>query len=120
MRERGRGGIVLMGSGAGLGGQPGVAVYSGVKGFVLNLAESLWAELGGSGVDVIGIAARVRETPALRQTTGDREIPGIYDTPEEVRNATTRLSTSHTYTTAITAPPQQPERPKKNRTGQRV
>src|SRR3546814_2087307 len=45
MRERGRGGIVLMGSGAGLGGQPGVAVYSGVKGFVLNLAESLWAEL---------------------------------------------------------------------------
>src|SRR3546814_15168753 len=101
MRERGRGGIVLMGSGAGLGGQPGVAVYSGVKGFVLNLAESLWAELRGSGVDVIGIAVQVMETPALRQTIGDREVPGIYDPAEDGRNAMARLSTSTSYSYAL-------------------
>src|SRR3546814_17683814 len=94
MRERGRGGIVLMGSGAGLGGQPGVAVYSGVTGFVLNLAESLWAELRGRGVDVIGIAAPVMETPALRQTIGDRELHAIYDPAAVVRNAFPRSSTA--------------------------
>ena len=42
MLPRGRGGLILMGSGAGLGGQPRVAVYSSTKGFDLNLGESLW------------------------------------------------------------------------------
>jgi short-subunit dehydrogenase len=93
MRERGRGGIVLMGSGAGLGGQPGVAVYSGVKGFVLNLAESLWSELRDTGVDVIGIAAPVMETPALRASLGDRDFPGIHPAEDVVRNAFRRLPT---------------------------
>jgi short-subunit dehydrogenase len=92
MRERRRGGIVLMGSGAGLGGQPGVSVYSGVKGFVLNLAESLWAELRHSDVDVIGIAAPVMETPSLRKSLGDLQIPGIFDPMDVVRNALQRMS----------------------------
>jgi short-subunit dehydrogenase len=91
MRERGRGGIVLMGSGAGLGGQPGVAAYSGVKGFVLNLAESLWSELRDAGVDVIGIAAPVMETPALRAALGDRDFPGILPAEDVVRNTLRRL-----------------------------
>ena len=62
--------VVLMGSGAGLGGQPRNAVYSGVKGFVLNLAESIWAELRDAGIDVIAIAAPVMETPAMRASLG--------------------------------------------------
>ncbi len=101
MRARGRGGIVLMGSGAGLGGQPGVAAYSGVKGFVMNLAESLWAELRGHGVHVIGIAAPIMETPTLRNTLGDMDIPGIVPAEEVVRTALQRLPEGCEQQTAV-------------------
>ncbi len=111
MRTRGRGGIVLMGSGAGLGGQPGVAAYSGVKGFVLNLAESLWAELRGSGVDVIGIAAPVMETPSLRRTLGDLAIPGIFAPEDVVDTALERLrGGGPSYIYAFGEPPEESER----------
>jgi short-subunit dehydrogenase len=110
MRARGRGGLVLMGSGAGLGGQPGVAVYSGVKGFVLNLAESLWAELRGAGVDVIGIAAPVMETPSLRQSLGELEIPGIFAPEDVVRNTLRRLPQGPSYVYAFGEPPEESER----------
>lgn len=110
MRARGRGGIVLMGSGAGMGGQPGVAVYSGVKAFVLNLAESLWSELRSSGVDVIGIAAPIMETPSLRNTVGDRAIPGIFAAWEVVRTALERLPTGASYVYAFGHPPEESER----------
>lgn len=52
MRERGRGGIVLVGSLACLSGASLLAVYSAVKAFDVNLAEGLWAELRPHGVDV--------------------------------------------------------------------
>ena len=52
MRERGRGGIVLVGSLACLAGASLLAVYSAVKAFNVNLAEGLWAELRPHGVDV--------------------------------------------------------------------
>lgn len=110
MRERGRGGIVLMGSGAGLGGQPGVAAYTGVKAFVLNLAESLWSELRADRVDVIGIAAPVMETPSLRDAVGDLEIPGIFSAEEVVRNALTRLPSGASYVYAFGHPPEESER----------
>lgn len=87
MVARGRGGMILMGSGAGLGGQPGVAAYSGVKAFVLNLAESLWGEWKQSGVDIIGIAAPIMETPTLRETLGAMQIPGILSADDVARNA---------------------------------
>ena len=52
MRERGRGGIVLVGSLACLAGASLLAVYSAVKAFNVNFAEGLWAELRPHGVDV--------------------------------------------------------------------
>jgi short-subunit dehydrogenase len=52
MRERGRGGVVLVGSGACLAGAANLAVYSAVKMFNVNLAEGLWAEFREHGVDV--------------------------------------------------------------------
>ena len=52
MRERGRGGIVLVGSLACLAGSSLLAVYSAVKAFNVNFAEGLWAELRPHGVDV--------------------------------------------------------------------
>ncbi len=110
MRARGRGGIILMGSGAGLGGQPGVAVYSGVKAFVLNLAESLWSELREAGVNVIGIAAPVMETPSLRQSVGALEIPGIFAPEDVVRNTLRRLPDWPSYIYAFGEPPEESER----------
>lgn len=110
MRARGRGGIVLMGSGAGMGGQPGVAAYSGAKAFVLNLAESLWAELREAGVDVIGIAAPVMETPSLRRSLGDLHIPGIFSPEEVVRNTLARLPDGPSYIYAFGEPPEESER----------
>jgi short-subunit dehydrogenase len=110
MRERGRGGIVLMGSGAGMGGQPGVAAYSSVKAFVLNLAESLWAELRGAGVDVIGIAAPVMETPSLRRLLGELQIPGTLDPAVVARNALVRLPSGCSYIYAFREPPEESER----------
>jgi len=110
MRARGRGGIVLMGSGAGLGGQPGVAAYSGAKGFVLNLAESLWAELRGAGIHVIGIAAPIMETPTLRATLGEMHIPGIFSAADVVQNTLRRLPTGCSYVYAFGEPPEESER----------
>jgi short-subunit dehydrogenase len=52
MVERGRGGIVLVGSLACLAGSSRLAVYSAVKAFDHNFAEGLWAELSPHGVDV--------------------------------------------------------------------
>ncbi|MDE2465253.1 MAG: SDR family NAD(P)-dependent oxidoreductase, partial [Alphaproteobacteria bacterium] len=101
MRIRGRGGIVLMGSGAGLGGQPGLAVYSGVKGFMLNLAESLWSELRHAGVDVVGIAAPMMDTPTLRRSLGDTKMTGIYDPAEVVRTALLHLGNGPSYVYAL-------------------
>lgn len=115
MQARGRGGFVLMGSGAGLGGQPGVAVYSGVKGFVLNLAESLWAELRGEGVDVIGIAAPVMDTPALRASVGNREIPDIFSADAVARDALRRLPDGPCYVYALEGTAAESERQTKVR-----
>jgi uncharacterized protein len=52
MRDRGRGGIVLVSSLACLAGASLLTVYSAVKAFNVNFAEGLWAELHPHGVDV--------------------------------------------------------------------
>ena len=71
MRKRGRGGAVIMSSVSGLvGGQPGSGLYSATKAFELVFAESLWAELRGDNVDVIGIAAPPMATPTAVEILG--------------------------------------------------
>jgi short-subunit dehydrogenase len=55
MRERRRGGLLLVSSGAAWGGAPFMAVYSGTKAFDLRFGESLWAELRPFGVDVLSL-----------------------------------------------------------------
>ncbi|MDH2132837.1 SDR family NAD(P)-dependent oxidoreductase [Sphingobium yanoikuyae] len=67
--KRGKGGVVIMSSGAGLGGQPWLVMYSATKAFELNFVESLWAELEGQNVDIVGIAAPIMDTPTLRRAT---------------------------------------------------
>lgn len=66
MRRRGRGGIILVGSGACYGGAAGMAVYSGTKAFDLCFGEGLWAELRPHGVDVLNLILTRTDTPAFR------------------------------------------------------
>jgi uncharacterized protein len=67
MRDRGRGGIVLVASLACVAGSATLAIYSAVKAFQHNFAEGLWAELRGHGVDVCCTPLGMTFTPALQR-----------------------------------------------------
>jgi hypothetical protein len=75
MVERGRGGLVIMSSLAGQQGSPGIVTYAATKAFGAVLAEGLWAELRGSGVDVVACVAGAVLTPGLAQAK-QRRAPG--------------------------------------------
>jgi len=66
MIARGRGGVVLMSSGAGLAGCPFNAAYAASKAFDLVLGESLWAEWRRDGVDVMSVIGPAMDTPTFR------------------------------------------------------
>jgi short-subunit dehydrogenase len=63
MVSRGRGGIVLMSSLSGMQGCGTVANYAATKAYNRVLAEGLWHEFSGKGVDVIACLAGVTRTP---------------------------------------------------------
>jgi uncharacterized protein len=86
--KRGTGGIIVMASGAGLGGQPNLALYSATKAFEINFAESLWAEYHERGIDVIAIAAPLMKTPTLlRLVPEDFDLSTAYEPAEVTHNA---------------------------------
>lgn len=93
MRDRKRGGLIFMSSGAGLGGAPRVAVYGATKSFDLTFAESLWGELRGHGVDVIAAVCPVMNTPSFQrfQKEAGIEVPGAYEPEDIVRDLIGRL-----------------------------
>ena len=64
MLARKRGGIIMMSSGSATQGVAYVASYAATKAYNLILAESLWDELRGSGVDVLAVM------PGATRTTG--------------------------------------------------
>jgi uncharacterized protein len=72
MVERGRGGIVVFGSGAGLAGGPNMVAYGASKAFDMVFAEALWSELHDKGVDVLGLILGKTNTPALRRLEHSR------------------------------------------------
>lgn len=75
MRGRGRGGIILVGSGACYGGATGMAVYAGTKAFDLCFGEGLWAELRPHGVDVLNLILGRTNTPMFRTFMEKRGLP---------------------------------------------
>jgi short-subunit dehydrogenase len=82
MVARGRGGIVVFGSGAGLAGGPNMVAYAATKAFDMVFAEALWAELHDTGVDVLGLILGKTDTPALRALEHRRgQIASLQDTP---------------------------------------
>jgi short-subunit dehydrogenase len=75
MRERKRGGIILVGSGACYGGLPGISVYGASKAFDLIFGEALWAELRPHGVDVLNLIMGKTDTPAHRELMERLGVP---------------------------------------------
>ncbi|WIM86862.1 SDR family NAD(P)-dependent oxidoreductase [Candidatus Mycobacterium wuenschmannii] len=72
MVERGKGGIVVFGSGAGLAGGPNMVAYGATKAFDMVFTEALWSELHDTGVDVLGLILGKTNTPALRKLEHSR------------------------------------------------
>ena len=72
MMKKGKGGIVLMSSLAGMQGSGFVATYAATKAFNLVLAESLWYEWKKKGVDIMGCVAGVTSTPNFLNTRPGR------------------------------------------------
>jgi uncharacterized protein len=107
MVARGRGGIVLVGSGAGLIGGPNIVGYAATKAFDMVLGESLWAELHGHGVDVLNLVLAVTDTPALRRLLArrgvlssaddSRPIPGAVSAEDAAAEAVANLAHGPTW-----------------------
>jgi short-subunit dehydrogenase len=85
MKDRGRGGIVLVGSLAGYMGTADMSIYSAVKAFSRVFAEGLWLELREHGVHVLELVLGVTRTPAMERAGLDFSIPGLnVAEPDEV------------------------------------
>ncbi len=77
LKQRGRGGILLVGSLAGYLGQAQISVYSAVKAFSRVFAEGLWLEMREYGVDVLELVLGVTRTPAMERAGLNFDIPGL-------------------------------------------
>ena len=90
MAARGRGGFVVMSSLAGMQGSPPFTTYAATKAFGAVLAEGLWAELRGSGVDVLACVAGAVATPGFDRSTVKR-APGTVSAELVAATALRRL-----------------------------
>jgi len=97
MAKRGKGGIVLVTSGAAWVGGDYLAAYGASKAFDLVFGEALWAELRPLGVDVLSIVLGATDTPAFRQVLHGREFPGMADPEEVARQILDNLAEGPTY-----------------------
>jgi uncharacterized protein len=93
MTERGRGGIVMVSSNGGIAGAVNFGTYNAGKAFEWILAETLWAELGDSGVDVTTVMVGPTLSPNYRafQDTLDPALPGSRETDDPLDRARARL-----------------------------
>ena len=80
MVQRGSGGIVILGSGAGFVGGPNMVAYGATKAFDMVFAEALWSEVHDKGVDVLGLILGKTDTPALRRLELSR---GLIDSEDD-------------------------------------
>jgi len=89
--------IALVTSGAAWAGGSHLAAYGATKAFDLLLAESLWAELGPLGVDVLAMVLGRTDTPALRRLIGDREVGELADPEGVARDLLENLGKGPTF-----------------------
>jgi len=76
MRERGHGAMIISGSIAGRQPLPRHALYAATKVFNLYLGEALWAELRGTGVDVLVLEPGPTESE-FREVAGETREVGV-------------------------------------------
>lgn len=85
MKQRRRGGILLVGSLAGFMGQAQISIYSAVKAFCRVFAEGLWLEMREHDVDVVEFVLGVTRTPAMARAGLNFDIPGMHvSEPDDV------------------------------------
>jgi uncharacterized protein len=85
MRQRGRGGIVLVGSLGGCAGSANVTTYGASKAFEQILGEGLWYELKPFGVNVLSYVIGNTKTPAIARHGTRLEESGYFIMdPEDV------------------------------------
>lgn len=77
MKERRRGGIMLVGSLSGYMGQAQISVYSAAKAFSRVFAEGLWLEMRPYGVHVLELVLGVTRTPAMERAGLRMNLPGL-------------------------------------------
>ncbi len=97
MARRGKGGIVLVTSGAAWAGGDYLAAYGASKAFNLVLGEALWAELRPLGVDVLSMVLGATDTPAFRRVLHGREFDGMADPDDVAREMLDNLAEGPTY-----------------------
>ena len=74
MKKKGRGGIILMSSLAGLQGNPIHTHYSATRAYNINLAEGLWDELKKDGIKVMVVLAGPTKTPNWKRSNPDEPL----------------------------------------------
>jgi short-subunit dehydrogenase len=84
MQARGRGGVVFVASTAAYQPTPSSAVYGAAKAFELSFGIALWAELHGTGVDVLVLSPGETATEFQAVSGFDLDSPGGSATPEAV------------------------------------
>jgi short-subunit dehydrogenase len=106
MVDRGRGGIILVSSGAAFAGFPNVVAYSASKAFDMVLGEALWSEIHRTGVDVLSLVLGYTDTPAQRRLMVERgalpaddtaPIPGAASPEDVVDEALANLTNGPTW-----------------------
>jgi short-subunit dehydrogenase len=90
LRDRKRGGMILMSSMACLAGSGYQATYAATKAFDTTLAEGLWIELAPFGVDVLGVLAGATRTETMLEQR-PTEFATAMDPAEVARGALDHL-----------------------------
>lgn len=85
MKARKAGCIVNVGALSALHGSAGMSAYTASKAVVMNLTESLAAELGPAGIRVNAVLPSTMDTPANRQAM-PLANPGEWVQPEDIAN----------------------------------
>ncbi len=92
MRARGRGGIVIVSSMAGLAGSAYNSTYNAAKSFEIILAEGLWQELAPEGIDVMSVVAGATRTPSIQSSVrGVDSYPNLMEPADVARGALEHL-----------------------------
>jgi short-subunit dehydrogenase len=77
MKQRRRGGILLVGSMSGYLGHAQISVYAAAKAFSRVFAEGLWLEMRDLGVDVLELVLGMTRTPAMERAGLRMDLPGV-------------------------------------------